>query len=370
MNLATLVDTYKASADPARQQAFATAYIPIVRSFLLPGAAYYVYITSRHWVDETGMNLIILGSLSALTAMIFVALRYYLSSERLVSLKRLELAGFSANMLIYLNVTIYFLINFEETKLVYFAMMAVVFSTTGVTLRITFTSVLLSLMTLYFFASGLPSELFDQYVSIGIATAVAAFGMASLLRKAILRQIDARLLADKLASRAQRLADTDVLTGVPNRRAVFEKIDYLVSQGKPFWMGIFDLDGFKAINDVYGHSMGDRLLCAIVDRAIEINVEGAKFGRIGGDEFLAILPGTRSEEEIKHIGKHTIEAISRPYPIDLLDLTVGASAGFAHFPTMGSSSAQLYEKQISRCTRPKPIDAVIALSSTPAKTRR
>jgi diguanylate cyclase (GGDEF)-like protein len=125
---------------------------------------------------------------------------------------------------------------------------------------------------------------------------------------------------------------------------VFEKIDYLVSQGKPFWMGIFDLDGFKAINDVYGHSMGDRLLCAIVDRAIEINVEGAKFGRIGGDEFLAILPGTRSEEEIKHIGKHTIEAISRPYPIDLLDLTVGASAGFAHFPTMGSSSAQLYEK--------------------------
>jgi diguanylate cyclase (GGDEF)-like protein len=247
-------------------------------------------------------------------------------------------------MLIYLNVTIYFLINFEETKLVYFAMMAVVFSTTGVTLRITFTSVLLSLMTLYFFASGLPSELFDQYVSIGIATAVAALGMASLLRKAILRQIDARLLADKLASRAQRLADTDVLTGVPNRRAVFEKIDYLVSQGKPFWMGIFDLDGFKAINDVYGHSMGDRLLCAIVDRAIEINVEGAKFGRIGGDEFLAILPGTRSEEEIKHIGKHTIEAISRPYPIDLLDLTVGASAGFAHFPTMGSSSAQLYEK--------------------------
>jgi hypothetical protein len=123
-------------------------------------------------------------------------------------------------MLIYLNVTIYFLINFEETKLVYFAMMAVVFSTTGVTLRITFTSVLLSLMTLYFFASGLPSELFDQYVSIGIATAVAAFGMASLLRKAILRQIDARLLADKLASRAQRLADTDVLTGCtkPSRR--------------------------------------------------------------------------------------------------------------------------------------------------------
>jgi diguanylate cyclase (GGDEF)-like protein len=66
---------------------------------------------------------------------------------------------------------------------------------------------------------------------------------------------------------------------------MFQKIDYLVKQGRPFWMGILDLDGFKAINDVYGHIMGDRLLCAIVDRAKDINLEGVTFGRIGGDEF-------------------------------------------------------------------------------------
>jgi GGDEF domain-containing protein len=77
----------------------------------------------------------------------------------------------------------------------------------------------------------------------GVATAVAAFGMASLLRKAILQQIDARLLADKLAAKAQRLADTDMLTGVPNRRAMFQKIDYLVSRqtvldghSRPRWL--------------------------------------------------------------------------------------------------------------------------------------
>jgi hypothetical protein len=102
MNLATLVDTYKASADPARQQAFATAYIPIVRSFLLPGAAYYVYITSRHWVDETGMNLIILGSLSAFTAILlrtcFTTARA--RAERLGFAKAARASrGFSANML-------------------------------------------------------------------------------------------------------------------------------------------------------------------------------------------------------------------------------------------------------------------------------
>jgi diguanylate cyclase (GGDEF)-like protein len=344
MRMANPLEAYRTWSDPRRQQAMANTYCPIVRSFLLPGSAYYVYITWRHWVDETGTTLHILASLSILTAMSFLALWRYLSQARQISLKRLELAGLSANMLIYLNVLIYLLINFEQAKLVYFALMAVVFSTTGVTLRITLFCVTLSLATLYWFASGLPSDLFSQFVSIGVATAVAAFGMASLLRKAILRQIDARLLADELAAKAQRLADTDMLTGVPNRRAIFQKIDYFVQQRRPFWMGILDLDGFKAINDVYGHMVGDRLLCAIVERARDINLEGVTFGRIGGDEFIAILPGSMTEEDIERLGKSTIEAITRPYPIDFMELTIGASAGFAHFPSMGSSSAQLYEK--------------------------
>jgi diguanylate cyclase (GGDEF)-like protein len=254
------------------------------------------------------------------------------------------LSGLLINLLLYTNVLYICMINFEQTKLVYYALMAVVFSTTGVTLRSTLFTIFLSLATLFWFASNLSAELFNQYVSIGVATAFAAFGMTSLLRKAILQQIDARLLADQLAAKSKRLADTDMLTGVPNRRAMFQRVDYLVKQGRPFWMGILDLDGFKAINDVYGHIMGDRLLCAIVDRAKDMDLEGVTFGRIGGDEFIAILPGSMTEAEVKSLGNATIEAISRPYPMDLLDLTIGGSAGFAHFPSMGSSSAQLYEK--------------------------
>ncbi|MBV1722507.1 MAG: EAL domain-containing protein [Hoeflea sp.] len=168
--------------------------------------------------------------------------------------------------------------------------------------------------------------------------------MATLLRKAILRQIDARLLADKLAAGAQRLANTDMLTGVPNRRAIFQKIDYLVEQRRPFWMGIVDLDGFKTINDVYGHIIGDTLLCAVVERAANLNVEGVTFGRIGGDEFVIIVPGNFSEEKVRQLGDNAIKAISLPYSIELMELAVGVSAGFSHFPSMGSSRAQLYEK--------------------------
>ena len=95
------------------------------------------------------------------------------------------------------------LLHFEQPKLVYFSLMAVVFSTTGVTLRTTLFSIGISLAALYWFARGAAPEVFSQYFWIGVATAFAAFGMATLLRKAILKQIDARLLADELAAKAQ-----------------------------------------------------------------------------------------------------------------------------------------------------------------------
>ncbi|PHR19035.1 MAG: GGDEF-domain containing protein [Hoeflea sp.] len=344
MKIASLLAAYKTSIDPVRRQAVAEAYGPIVRSFLLPGAAYYAYITWAHWKDETGASLAILAGISAVTALCFILLRRYVVVKGKITYINLELSGLFANMLIYINVLTYLLINFEQSKLIYFALMAVVFSTTGVTLRITMFCVALSLATLYWFASSLPLELFGQYVSIGVATAFAAFGMASLLRKAILRQIDARLLADRLATKAQRLADTDMLTGIPNRRAVFQKLDYYISDNRPFWMGIFDLDGFKAINDVYGHVVGDTLLCAVVERATSLDIPGVSFGRIGGDEFIAIVEGDLSEEEIERFGARVINSISQPYPVDRMELSVGVSSGFSKFPSMGSSSAQLYEK--------------------------
>ena len=344
MRLANLLDRTAPSMDPLRQQAMAKAYTPIIRTILIPGSAYYLYITFSHWRDETGLSLAILGSLSALTAFCFYMLRQIVLTKQSTSLLRLELSGLLINLLLYVNVLVYLLINFEQSKLVYFAMMAVVFSTTGVTLRATLASVFLSLTTLYWFASGLSGELFSQYVAIGVATAFGSLAMATLLRKAIFQQIDARLLADRLATKARRLADTDMLTGVPNRRAIFEKIDYLVQQRRPFWLGIFDLDGFKAINDVYGHIVGDNLLCAVVNRASALNIEGATFGRIGGDEFVAIFTGNVDAETAKHLGATVIDSISSPYPLDLLELSIGASAGFSHFPSMGASGAQLYEK--------------------------
>jgi diguanylate cyclase (GGDEF)-like protein len=135
-----------------------------------------------------------------------------------------------------------------------------------------------------------------------------------------------------------------MLTGIPNRRAVFEKIDYLIAQQRPFWIGIFDLDGFKAINDVYGHVVGDSLLRGVVERSAALNLPGATFGRIGGDEFICIVSGSHTAQGIEQFGAKVIQAVSRPYPVGPMELTVGISAGFSQFPNMGTSGAQLYEQ--------------------------
>lgn len=315
----------------------AEAYRPIVRGFLLPGAAYYFLVSWLHWQDESGFSLLILGGISWLTAVSYTAFRWLLLPAGRTSLQRLEAVGFATNLLMYSNVLAYMLLHFEEQKLIYFVLMAVVFSTSGVTLRATLASVVLSIGSLFWFSAQASPDVAKQFVFIGLATSFAAFGMASLLRKAILRQIDARLLADQLAAR-------DSLTGIANRRSVFSLIDELVEERKPFWVGILDLDGFKSINDIYGHAVGDHLLCEVVERLKLRQRQGLEFGRIGGDEFAIVIEGDPGEIEVEDFGNSLIHDISQDYDFQPLQLSVSGTIGFAQFPKMGITARQIYEK--------------------------
>ncbi len=96
--------------------------------------------------------------------------------------------------------------------------------------------------------------------------------------------------------RLRRLAMTDELTGMPNRRKI---IDFLGRElataqysGERLSVIAFDVDHFKRINDLYGHHVGDRVLCAIADAVSRELPGNARVGRMGGEEFLIVLPGT------------------------------------------------------------------------------
>ena len=104
--------------------------------------------------------------------------------------------------------------------------------------------------------------------------------------------------ATEFAEINQHLAATDSLTGAPNRRAILDELDRALAahpDDAP-WLAVIDLDGFKGINDTYGHAGGDTVLCAVA-RRIAGSPSVKAFGRLGGDEFALILSGSLSTEE-------------------------------------------------------------------------
>ena len=145
---------------------------------------------------------------------------------------------------------------------------------------------------------------------------------------------------------AQEIALTDPLTGIPNSRAFSLQFDQEANranrQSTPFSLLMMDLDGFKAINDTYGHQMGDEFLIEI-SRIIAAELRSYDFfARYGGDEFVAILPGL-AEDTLKELTDRivrAVEAFSMPVR-DEQSLSVGVSIGAARYRIEGTSLEDL-----------------------------
>ena len=151
---------------------------------------------------------------------------------------------------------------------------------------------------------------------------------------------EARRLAERLdAAReaARREASTDALTGLANRRALEHAARALCAAGAAFGLLSVDLDGFKAVNDRWGHEAGDAVLRAIADRLRRSGRDDDLAVRLGGDEFALLLRGAASEARLLEIANTTIRAIEKPIrlPMEMtkggmpIAATVSASIGIA-----------------------------------------
>jgi diguanylate cyclase (GGDEF)-like protein len=145
-----------------------------------------------------------------------------------------------------------------------------------------------------------------------------------------------------------RLANLDSLTELPNRRHFFSTLHELLSRatgGKQrFVVGVVDLDGFKSVNDLYGHTAGDRVLIEAGRRMRNICGDTISFSRLGGDEFGVIVDDEMDDTEIQALGVRICKVLEVPFVLPDGIVEVSGSVGFAVYPQAASTAELLYER--------------------------
>ncbi len=126
------------------------------------------------------------------------------------------------------------------------------------------------------------------------------------------------------------VAHHDVLTALPNRRSLRQALARAIADG-PTTLLLLDLDGFKEVNDTYGHGRGDELLERVAERIRSLLPAGALAARLGGDEFAVLLPRASAADALA-IGRDLAHRLAEPVRVGPALLRVTASVGIAHAP--------------------------------------
>ncbi|CAI2499406.1 cyclic di-GMP phosphodiesterase [Serratia proteamaculans] len=137
--------------------------------------------------------------------------------------------------------------------------------------------------------------------------------------------------------RLRVLANTDLITGLPNRNAIQDKITQSIAarDGSNVGLVYLDLDNFKKVNDAYGHMFGDRLLVEVSLAVLGCLTEGQTLARLGGDEFL-VLAQQADREMLQRLAQRIIDRLKTPFRIGLIEVYTGCSIGIALCPEHGN----------------------------------
>lgn len=142
-----------------------------------------------------------------------------------------------------------------------------------------------------------------------------------------------------------RLAHFDPLTHIPNRILFRDRLEHAIAlskrERKSFALMFLDLDGFKQVNDVHGHEVGDSLIRGCAERLMGCLRNSDSVARIGGDEFTLLLEDTDSSSDLAHIAEKIIQIIAAPYDLGRVQVSVGCSIGIALYPSAGNNADEL-----------------------------
>ena len=143
------------------------------------------------------------------------------------------------------------------------------------------------------------------------------------------------------------LANQDGLTKLANRRSFATYLSKKLAKNSDqhsFIVGLIDLDGFKPVNDIHGHSAGDRVLTEVSLRLQKLLNGDGMLARIGGDEFALVIDHSASHEHIRALGKRITETLQVPFAMRTGLVQISGSCGFAIYPDAGNSADELMDR--------------------------
>lgn len=160
--------------------------------------------------------------------------------------------------------------------------------------------------------------------------------------------INSRTKLELLNGENARLANRDSLTGLNNRRRFFSRLEEAFEEakvnGRYLAVGILDLDGFKPVNDLYGHSVGDALLTDVGRRLTELAGDSIDVARLGGDEFALIFLDFAGQADLLEKSEALCAAMREPMVLADATIRISASIGLAAYPQTAGDAHDLYER--------------------------
>lgn len=196
-------------------------------------------------------------------------------------------------------------------------------------------------------ALALPSIAMIVSPDVGIRAMGISLLLVSLLIAGLVLASYAQTISSlQLKRELKILATTDVLTGLANRRAFGERLEEEIQiadqkgESAQFAVLMIDLDGFKTVNDTYGHVAGDELLCEVADRLKKICGHARSIARLGGDEFALIVAADKLsllKDQLSSIKT----MLSLPYDVEGNQVVISASIGSACYPGDGLANREL-----------------------------
>ena len=149
----------------------------------------------------------------------------------------------------------------------------------------------------------------------------------------------------QIQEKVENLAYYDTLTGLPNRALLVDRIHQAVDLGRrlerPIGILFLDLDGFKTVNDTFGHFQGDELLKAVACRLAGVLRKSDTVARMGGDEFIIMAPNIEDAKEIETVANKIINVFKNPFDLSCHEIYTTASIGISVFPADGETADAL-----------------------------